>query len=55
VADQVQILLAEDNPDDVNFDRFTESVRELGFYWLLLNQPPAMTRPLRESMIQFQE
>jgi len=24
----------------VDFDRFTETVRELGFYWLLLNQSP---------------
>lgn len=24
----------------VNFERFTESVRELGLFWLLLNQPP---------------
>jgi two-component system response regulator len=24
----------------VDFDQFTESVRQLGFYWLLLNQPP---------------
>lgn len=24
----------------VEFERFTESVRELGLYWLLLNQPP---------------
>jgi two-component system, response regulator len=23
----------------VNFERFTESVRDLGLYWLLLNQP----------------
>jgi two-component system response regulator len=23
----------------VDFDQFTESVRQLGFYWLLLNQP----------------
>jgi two-component system response regulator len=26
----------------VDFDRFTEAVRELGFYWLLLNQPPLL-------------
>ena len=25
----------------VNFDSFIESVRNLGLYWLLLNQPPA--------------
>lgn len=24
----------------VDFEQFTEVVRELGFYWLLLNQPP---------------
>jgi two-component system, response regulator len=24
----------------VDFDQFTESVRTLGMYWLLLNQPP---------------
>ena len=24
----------------VDFDQFTESVRQLGFYWLLLNQAP---------------
>jgi two-component system response regulator len=24
----------------VDFDQFTEVVRQLGFYWLLLNQPP---------------
>lgn len=24
----------------VDFDQFTESVRNLGLYWLLLNQPP---------------
>ena len=24
----------------VNFDRFRESIQNLGYYWLLLNQPP---------------
>jgi CheY-like chemotaxis protein len=24
----------------VDFEQFTESVQQLGFYWLLLNQPP---------------
>lgn len=24
----------------VDFDQFTEVVRQLGYYWLLLNQPP---------------
>jgi two-component system response regulator len=26
----------------VDFDQFTEAVRQLGLYWLLLNQPPTM-------------
>ncbi|GMV06427.1 MAG: two-component system response regulator [Gemmatimonadota bacterium] len=25
----------------VDFERFTEAVREIGYYWVLLNQPPA--------------
>lgn len=25
----------------VDFDQFTEAVRQIGFCWLLLNQPPA--------------
>ena len=24
----------------VNFERFAEAIKGLGFYWLLLNQPP---------------
>jgi len=24
----------------VNFERYAEAVRDLGLYWLLLNQPP---------------
>lgn len=28
----------------VNFERFAESVRDLGLYWLLLNQPPKVVR-----------
>jgi CheY-like chemotaxis protein len=27
----------------VNFEQFAEAVRELGLYWLLLNQPPKVT------------
>ncbi len=26
----------------VGFDNFTQAVAQLGFYWMLLNQPPAM-------------
>ena len=26
----------------VNFEQFTKTVRELGFYWVLLNQPPKL-------------
>ena len=26
----------------VDFEQFTESVRQIGYYWLLLNQPPKL-------------
>jgi two-component system response regulator len=28
----------------VDFDQFTESVRQLGYYWLLLNQSPVPSK-----------
>jgi two-component system, response regulator len=30
----------------VDFDQFTEAVRQLGFHWLLLNQPPVLGNPV---------
>jgi two-component system response regulator len=33
----------------VDFDQFTESVRQLGFYWLLLNQAPVMGKSADET------
>jgi hypothetical protein len=39
------ILLVEDNPDDVeltlrDFAHFVDAARQLGLYWLVLNEPP---------------
>ena len=33
----------------VDFDQFTEAVRHLGFYWLLLNQGPMPASALAET------
>ena len=33
----------------VDFDQFTESVRELGLYWLVLNEPPPRPRAAATS------
>ena len=30
----------------VDFDQFTEAVRTMGFYWLLLNEPPPQHVPI---------
>ncbi len=32
----------------VDFDQFTEAVQKLGYYWLLLNQPPVIGQPSGE-------
>ena len=29
----------------VDFEQFTEAVRQLGLYWVLLNEPPRLTQP----------
>jgi two-component system response regulator len=33
----------------VDFDQFTESVRNLGLYWLVLNEPPPVNRPVAKT------
>lgn len=33
----------------IDFDRFSDLIRDLGFYWLAWNQPPFRNRPLRSE------
>jgi two-component system, response regulator len=33
----------------VDFDQFTEAARQIGFYWLLLNQPPVLGQPVERT------
>jgi two-component system, response regulator len=58
---EVEILLAEDNylienyklgansyiVKPVNFDKFIDSVREMGLYWLLMNLHPDIKSIIR--------
>ena len=39
----------------VDFDQFTEAVRHLGFYWLLLNQGPMPASATRRNMMLLDE
>src|SRR5205807_9765952 len=37
---QNEIILARDGAEALDFGQFVEAVRQLGLYWLVLNEPP---------------
>jgi hypothetical protein len=48
IAEEIEVLLVEDNPSDqdvnsyiqkpVDFDRFRDTIRQVGLYWLVVNR-----------------